>query len=368
MMAAVVNLLGSHGLCTQPRQTASTCECGTRHPTAADLPPGSPLPRCVPSMACDSTANTSSASVSAAELAGATILIVFNHDPGAVRYWYKSDPFRSYLNSMRLIFRLVLSLQQVGTRLPIHLLISGERSEPFEASLRARGVTLLEAAGPRFHISTPPWASSHHRGSFHHLKVLALTQFRQLIVLDPDVIALRNIDHLATAPAPGAVFRFKCFRHNKGRPKDGERARPIWEMNGGVLLLRPSESEHLRMQELMNCNNHSSQPQLLRGKAVGSRTIPCTAHLHIPNDPSDQSVLRHFLRAVYELPIGFNTFKTSNMSSEDWGRVHLLHDVDVSRSKKWPSKPVHSRVAQLTQQAAELVDDVARAAGIKNRG
>ena len=37
-------------------------------------------------------------------------MIVYGHNSSRVRYWYRTDPFRSYLNQYRCIARLVLSL------------------------------------------------------------------------------------------------------------------------------------------------------------------------------------------------------------------------------------------------------------------
>ena len=57
----------------------------------------------------------------------ASIVLVYGFYRDRVRTWYTADPMRSYLNAMRLMFRLVLSLQRVRTTLPIHLLPSGDR-------------------------------------------------------------------------------------------------------------------------------------------------------------------------------------------------------------------------------------------------
>lgn len=92
---------------------------------------------------------------------GTTFLITYGHNASRVRYWYAGDPFRSYLNQMRLLCRLVLSLHAAGTRLPISLLLSGERHAGFEAALTAKlGVSLLDADDEgRHRIRVPKWAS-----------------------------------------------------------------------------------------------------------------------------------------------------------------------------------------------------------------
>lgn len=149
-----------------------------------------------------------------------TILIAYGHNATRVRYWYSGDPFRSYLNSMRLICRLVLSLRVVGTRLPITLLLSGERHAGFERALQMRlGVSVLGAEdATRHRIRVPTWASHFHKASFIKLTALSLTSFRRVILLDSDSVVFRNIDHLALVPPPAFVFRFKCFRMERKAP------------------------------------------------------------------------------------------------------------------------------------------------------
>ena len=58
------------------------------------------------------------------------------------------------------------------------------------------------------------------------------------------------------------------------------------------------------------------------------------------------------------------------MRSEEWARVHILHDVDVKRSNKWPATSVNTThvVQRLSKVAAGIVRQVAAAAGIKDRG
>ena len=144
-----------------------------------------------------------------------TFVVAYSHDPKLVRYWYAGDPFRSYLNSLRLISRLVLSLRAVRTLLPIHLLLSGERHAGFEAALtRQLGVNILSTDSTRHRIKVPKWASAFHKSSFIKLAALSLVRFQRVVLLDDDTVVLRNVDHLALVPPPAFAFRFKCVRLN----------------------------------------------------------------------------------------------------------------------------------------------------------
>ena len=244
----IVSFVAGHVACLDMEQRPDQCECAHNR----TVRPTRYLPRCAPSTLCVATwlqehdpaspANTGRhllfhTKVQKAQMAlerkqrnideqaelqrlldlpappragTVTFVVAYSHDPKLVRYWYASDPFRSYLNSMRLICRLVLSLRAVRTALPIHLLLSGERHAGFEAALvRRLGVAIISANSARHRIKVPKWASAFHKSSFVKLAALSLVNFERVVVLDDDTVALRNVDHLARVPAPAFAFRFK---------------------------------------------------------------------------------------------------------------------------------------------------------------
>eukprot|EP00966_Prymnesium_polylepis_P212237 4916095-Prymnesium_polylepis.1 len=189
------------------------------------------------------------------------------------------------------------------------------------------------------------WANRHHRGTFAKLQALSLVQFRKVIVLDMDMVALRNIDHLAQAPTPGLSFRWDC-RHREAYEMRPTRA---WELNSGMMVLRPSKANYARMLALVN-------------NAASSNRIG------IASDPSDQSVWRHFFPHVFELPQIYNAQKQANFSSWGWDQVLLLHDIDVHRSLRLPSRNVDLLVRDVTVEANRAVRDVCTQAGLQDRG
>lgn len=211
--------------CITPEQTPSSCECAYNR-TARPL---ARLPRCAPTVLCDASAG--GAAGKAAELLAhpnrvrrfreprlervrensASFVIVYYFNRTRVRYWYRPDPFRSYLNHMRLIARLILSLRDTRTTLPISLLLSGERHITFEEGLvRELGVRILAADdADRHRIKVPHWASAFHWGSFVKLAVLSLTQFERIIVLDADVTATRPRDRMNLRPSPAVPLKWQ---------------------------------------------------------------------------------------------------------------------------------------------------------------
>lgn len=282
--------------------------------------------------------------------ASSTFLIIYSFQPQHVRYWYRSDPFRSYLNAMRLISRVVLSLRHVNTRMPIHLLMSGERHAGFERQLVERlGVGVLSTS---VSFSVPKWANAFHRGSFAKLAALSLTQFSRVVVLDSDTVVFQNIDFLMAVPAPAFVYRFKCY-NTKSK---------IWEMNSGTMVLDPDEALHRRMTYIMN----ETGARIDDGHG-GNLSLK---NLAIGSDLGDQSVWRSFFTSVHELPAAFNTFKRTKFGNNesDWADVAVVHDPDVHRKWRIPHKPVERVYQNVTQRAQRLVGEMARELGLKDRG
>lgn len=340
------------GLVQHPRQCVCSYNTTERHER---------LPRCIPSASCAKYAEpmgvldswgtlASDALLDDAIKQSSTFLIVYNFQREHVRYWYRADPFRSYLNSMRLISRLIISLRRVGTQLPIHLLMSGERHAGFEQQLVERlGVGVLSTG---IRIPVPRWSNPFHRGSFAKLAVLSLIQFRRVVVLDSDAVVLQNVDFLAGVPAPAFVYRFKCYG-----PKH-----KIWEMNSGMMVLRPDIAQHHRMVHLMNVSGAT-----IDDGHGGNITLK---QLAIGSDLGDQSVWRSFFTSVYELPVALNTFKKTRFlnNASDWANVAILHDSDVHRKIRIGLRSVEAAYRNVTRQADLLVASMAESVGVRNRG
>ena len=114
----------------------------------------------------------------------ASIVLVMDFDPRNVRPAFLRNPWGSYYLNMLTALRLILSLKRVGTRLPITLIVSGERKPEWEAlfvdralpdpnhpsdtvnrSKLVSGCTIAGGVSITVgrSVPTPPWANLWHR-------------------------------------------------------------------------------------------------------------------------------------------------------------------------------------------------------------
>ena len=276
------------------------------------------MPRCMPSAAC----GTSKPPPQTAHPLRATILFVVDANASNLRFYFGRAWRKAYTSQISLLARAVVSLRRVNTTLPIHVLVSGERIPAVEARLISDlGVGVLgpEHAPP---VHVPTWGSKWARGSFAKLRAISLGQkFERVVLLDADTMVLRNIDHLASLPAPAFVAGYKCF--------------PRAELRAAVAVLEPSAADWQRALQLMH--------------------EPSTA---IYDDLGEGCVWRHLYRSVHELPIGYGALRTSDLPATEWGEVHVLHDPNLLRKASragWKESGMAERVKLLdAAQAAAL--------------
>ena len=322
-----------------PPQRADTCSCSEEGSSvrSGGSTGGStggtdgPMPRCVASAACggggggggsgSGTGGRSGAGAGtgvgagAAQAGGGTALVlVLDANKRELRFSFGGSLAKGYAFQLRYVVRLALSLRRVNNSLPVRLLASGERNLAAEAALQPLGVLALppDAAPPP--RAAPAWASKWALGSFGKLRALALTRFDRLVLLDNDALVLRNIDHLPAlalptlgpAPPPAAaaaaaaaaaeavpqaamVFGYKCY--------------PRRELRGATIVLRPSAAAWARAQVLMDDG------------ATG-----------VYDDLGEGSVWRRLYPAVTELPVGYSSLRTSDLTAHEWAEVSVLHD------------------------------------------
>ena len=269
------------GACDPPMR-ASSCSCAEAGPSALDAP----FPRCLPTALCGTDALPPPSTPAAA----ATILVVLNMDTSHLRFPLGGNLQKGYASQLRYIVRLCLSLAAVNTKLPISLLATGFRAAPIEQALAAKfGLNILDAAGVP-PVRVPSWASKWTRASFSSLRALTLSQFGRLIVVHTDVVARRNIDHLAySVPTPAFTSQFKCF--------------PRRELRAALMVLRPDADAWRRAQTILDDE---------------------TAGVY--DDLGEQSVWRRLYPEIHELPAGYCALKAANFSAGEWAKTHVLHD------------------------------------------
>ena len=233
-----------------------------------------------------------------------------------VRPKFQERPQAAYDREHHRITWLVRSAQRVGTRLPIYVVVGPERDAAKEAQLLRLGV---RGVIPGKTVTPPPWASRHHRLAFSKIGALALTQFDKVFVLDNDMVLLGNIDHLAYAPTPAAVW------HTALTPWQW-RQNESCAVTTGLLGLTPSSSEFKRAKRHLAAMN--------RWAGNGSAVV---------YDGGDQAFFREFY-VWYELPARYHVHQALKLPPDDWARVRLLHIISGFRDRSLVPQELRARI------------------------
>ena len=226
------------------------------------------------------------------------LLLFLSFNSSLVRPKYLGRPHAAYEREHLRISWFLNSARRVGTRLPIHVVVGPERFPSKEKKLVDLGAHIL----PGVPIPPPRWASSQHLLTFGKIGALALTQFDKVFVLDNDMALMFNIDELAFAPVPAAVwqsavgpFQFKMKEN--------------CAVTTGLLGLAPSAAEFSRA---LNVLQHEAAVKRYDG--------------------GDQQFWRLFY-TWHELPVRYQAHQQLDMSKEDWLQVRVLHSISGLRNK-----------------------------------
>ncbi|EOD24677.1 hypothetical protein EMIHUDRAFT_450577 [Emiliania huxleyi CCMP1516] len=235
---------------------------------------------------------------------GVTYLFFLSFNRSLVRNAFASNPWKARAREVNRVLWFMHTARAVGTLLPVHAVVAGDRDAASEAKLEAAGSAA--AAGVRLlsgpMVPSPAWASKWHRLSFNKIAALSFTQFRKVVVLDNDVGLLRSMDHmLLHAPAPAAVFHTTIGPLAKRTP---------CAVTTGLLVLRPSQRAFARALSTLAAMNYSRETY----------------------DGGDEEFwLRYFAdgaaagEPLYELPWRYHTHRLLPLPPEEWYRVRMLH-------------------------------------------
>ena len=287
-------------------------------------------------------------------VAGSAIVLylTFNSSEVKTAYVGKFDPVTGwpagYQREYNRVENLVRSARAVNTTLPMYLMVGGERFSAAEEKLTALGVHVTEMAPVR----PPTWASSFHKQTFNKLGALNATQFEKVVLMDNDMVMLRNIDGLVNAPAPAAVF-------HPGLCKETKKC----EFNSGLMVLQPSAAEAAKVTDLL--------------ETMGKRF----SH---DADGGDQEVWSAFYKNnMNELPISYNAHRALLMDDAEWRSVHVIHAMalmePVKRSPAWLDQYVNvynegkiageqKRADEEEDKNANLTSDSGHLSGVKSTG
>jgi len=315
--------------------------------------------RCLPTVACGSAGSSTFARDAVLE-ARAAIVSVLHFSRKTAKACHSSWP-ANYLRMARQAARLALSLRAVSTRLPMLLLVSGERQPAYESAIAALGVTVLEGDTDAVPDLPTTFRTSELRsskgartqsiqGTFAKLHVLSLHTrgYARLIVLDVDCLVLRNIDHLHAAPTPGFAFL-------------GD------QMNSGVMVLDPREAATRRAVRAFFARGLVSSPDKVPPRVRA--TLPHNAWL------GDQMVWHEVYDIFHELPIGYNAMPHVAEAGRAafWLQVHVLHDVTTGLGcSTFPRSAFQPQIAAtrdlLLQQSLAVADCATRNTALAGGG
>ena len=109
----------------------------------------------------------------------ATFLLSLIFNQSHVRNVFVKHPEKAYQRELNRILWFVSSARKVATRLPIHVMVAGDRYPVGEQRLLQSGVGIVNGST----IEPPPWASKWHKLSFSKIAALQLTQFELVSLL-----------------------------------------------------------------------------------------------------------------------------------------------------------------------------------------
>ncbi len=128
------------------------------------------------------------------------------------------------------VYVLAKSLESVNSKYELTVLVPNDVNNIVDKTLIGWGLTVKKAQK----IDVSDMLSSENKASywgetFFKLRSAGLTEFKKIVLLDSDMIVLKNIDHLFLNPHMSAVAAGKSLN-------------PSWKkLNSGTLVLEPSE-------------------------------------------------------------------------------------------------------------------------------
>ena len=274
--------------------------------------------RCRPSAVCDTTHSFSPPASSLRESARiessvddsrVAILLFLAFNSSLVRSKYAHRPHAAYEREFNRIVWFLRSATKVKTQLPIHVIVGPERYPEHERTLQKLGANITVGMP----VPAPAWASKYHLMSFAKIGALALTQFDRVWVFDNDMALVGNVDDLAYAPTPAAVWHTAIGAF---QVKSGETC----AVTTGLLGLSPSMADFRRAMRRLHSATENSY------------------------DGGDQGFWRKFY-TFYELPVRYHAHQALVMPDREWEQVRVLHSISGLRSwSRLPDK-LRSRIA-----------------------
>lgn len=145
------------------------------------------------------------------------------------------------------VMALARSLRKVEAKYPLAVMIPEEKEAELGKAIRDYGILTLPSVFllPKSNITFPETGTvveekySYWRDTFFKLQAAGCTEYQKVILLDSDMMVVKNIDHLFDAPSFTATICGKCIHDD-------------WNsLNSGLLVLEPSVELHSKLLSLI---------------------------------------------------------------------------------------------------------------------
>lgn len=173
------------------------------------------------------------------------------------------------------VMALARSLREVEAQYPLAVMIPEEKEAELTKALRDYGVLKLPNVFVLPKPNVPTWKTneqekvveekySYWRDTFFKLQAAGCTEYKKVILLDSDMMVVKNIDHLFKKPSFTATICGKCV-HDEWK-----------SLNSGLMVLETSSELH---QKLLSLINPAIEFKASKGLQAGDQDV---FHLAVP--------------------------------------------------------------------------------------
>lgn len=220
------------------------------------------------------------------------------------------------------VMALARSLREVEAKYPLAVMIPEEKEAELGKAIRDYGILKLPNVFllPKPNVPLQKTAEiekvveeeySYWRNTFFKLQAACCTEYEKIILLDSDMMVVKNIDHLFAAPSFTATICGKCVHDN-------------WHsLNSGLLVLEPSCKLHNKFLSLIT---PAIEARTTKGLQAGDQDV---FHLAFP-DWSEHSEL--FIPENYNVCWGWisDLCRKENCNTKDFYIIHF-----TGKKKPW---------------------------------
>lgn len=171
------------------------------------------------------------------------------------------------------VFALMRGLESVGAAHDLVVLVPEDRLLDLAPRLHRWGLRVLSA--PRLEVRNSEDGEHYWDDTFFKVRAAGLTDYDKLVLLDSDMLVLKNLDHLFDMPHASAVVAGKTLV-------------PEWShLNSGLLVIVPDVEF---ASTLIECVEPTIHRRREAGLAAGDQDVfqqalpdwPTREHLHLP--------------------------------------------------------------------------------------